>query len=200
MSLLSHHLNQANTQNLTQQQIVKEAAGLGLSISQTTVSRYLGGLHPTPASRRVLEVFSKVFHIPLGELVRLGGLPEELGVFELPAKAQVLDRGERDMVLALVSFLADRKAQQAEAPLAVATAAPVSGDHHSPVLTPEGTVFDPVTHPDHRYLLETYGPSWPQHYYDLIARRQDPESSQEGLGEGTDEDYPRYLGGSQHHN
>lgn len=109
MSQLSSYLQVANDKAMTQVEIVKAAAEAGATISQTTVSRYMSGLHPVPASRSVLEAFALVFELPLGRLLRLGGLPEELGVFELPEKAQVLDRAEREMVLKLVNFLADRK-------------------------------------------------------------------------------------------
>ena len=181
MSQLSNYLNKANEQKLTQMQIVKEAASAGLSISQTTVSRYLSGLHPTPASRAVLEVFSQVFDIPLGRLLRLGGLPTEMGTFELPDKAQVLDKGERDMVLALVSFLADRNiaAARQQRPLADS-------------VTPAGTVFDPDRVEDHRYLAQTYGQDWEENYYQVAARR-----TREGEGEDEADLSPNetYLGG-----
>ncbi len=180
MSQLSNYLNKANKQKLTQMQIVKEAASAGLSISQTTVSRYLSGLHPTPASRAVLEVFSQVFDIPLGRLLRLGGLPTEMGAFELPDKAQVLDKGERDMVLALVSFLADRKIAAAK-------------DQHSQAsITPAGTVFDPAGVEDHRYLAQTYGQDWEENYYQVAARRTREGEAEDEAGLSLDE---TYLGG-----
>lgn len=175
MSQLSSYLHQANIHGLTQNQIVREAAAAGIQISQTTVSRYMGGLHPTPPSRQVLAAFAHVFNIPLKHLLALGGLPEELGEFELPTKAQVLDREERELVLGLVNFLADRK---------LASPAPASVQE----LTPDGEVFDPAGNETHRVLVERYGANWRRHYYDLAAHRgtttRQPQNNP----------YPTYLG------
>lgn len=129
MSQLSNYLQDANVKAMTQVEIVKAAAEAGAPISQTTVSRYMSGLHPVPASRSVLEAFALVFELPLGRLLRLGGLPDELGVFELPKKAQVLDRAEREMVLRLVNFLADRKLADSSLNQ---DAADVSPKHYNP--------------------------------------------------------------------
>lgn len=188
MSLLSDRLNRANTKGLTQMQIVKEASRQGERISQTTVSRYLSGLHPVPASRSALAALSKVLDIPMRELEQLGSLPEELGEFTLPPEAATLDSEERALVLSLISFLVSRKnpimGQDDEKPLDENQM-----EYHIGAVTPDGTAFRPDIFQDHLYRWEKYGPAWRQSWYAIAARRNTEDI------EDSYKDLPRYLGG-----
>lgn len=188
MSQLSDRLNRANTGGLTQMQIVKEAARQGARISQTTVSRYLSGAHPVPASRAVLAAFAKVLDAPIRELEQLGSLPEELGEFILPAEAAVLDSEERDLVLSLVSFLISRKSSS-EIQDETTLFAQDQMEYHIGAPTPDGTPFRPDKYQDHLYRWEKYGSAWRKSWYGIAARRntEDLEDSYQHL--------PRYLGG-----
>ena len=160
MSQLSEALKRANRSDLSTREIERLAAKAHLSMSVSTISRYLNGKHPRDPSLEVVQAFATVFGTDVNTILRDAQLPTVGKRFELPAEADRLDEEDRELVLHLVRHLASRREQ----PHDIRRSRPIEEEH------PEAGDFDLAAYEDG-------GPSAWKHRRDEDARRG--EESQE---------------------
>lgn len=105
MSALSDLLNDSNTDHLSARRITEIASTKGVTVSNTSISKYLRAV-PEEPSEKILKAFSLALNIPMIKLREAAGLPTgELQPFVLPESANRLNARQRELILHTIRVL-----------------------------------------------------------------------------------------------
>lgn len=105
MTRLSDLLNDSNVEQLSARRIAAVAESRGISVANTSISKYLRG-EPESPSESVLKAFSLALDIPMDTLREAAGAPaSELEPFVLPESANRLNARQRELVLHTIRVL-----------------------------------------------------------------------------------------------
>ncbi|MGV0109016.1 hypothetical protein [Arthrobacter sp. CP30] len=105
MTRLSDLLNDSNTERISARRIQAIAEAKGVTVSNTSISKYLRG-EPDQPSESVLTAFSLALGVPLKMLREAAGLPAgEPDPFVLPESANRLNARQRELVLHTVRVM-----------------------------------------------------------------------------------------------
>jgi hypothetical protein len=115
MTALSELLVASNTDQRSARALAREARERGHTMNHDTAARYLRGDHGAP-DEATLVAFSDVLRVPLRDLRRAAGLPNELTTpYEPPPESSRLTRRQRKAVDEVIRAMLDTRASSDEA-------------------------------------------------------------------------------------
>jgi hypothetical protein len=115
MTALSELLVASNTDQRSARALAREARERGHTMNHDTAARYLRGDHGAP-DEATLVAFSDVLRVPLRDLRRASGLPNELTApYQPPPESSRLTRRQRKAVDEIIRAMLDTRASSDEA-------------------------------------------------------------------------------------